>query len=232
MTAPSNRAPAPVANDVEMRAEAAYEGALAAYSAGDKQRALELMGQSYALAPHPELLFNLARLRREVGQCEAALASYRSYLAGPNDEASRRAAARASEELDAECGRPEPRATYWTAPRVLGWAAIGGGAVAGVVATYFAVSSAATYSDEQQWINDQSVRGKPSPEYFDGHGAALQARGHRDAVLASVFAGAGAALATGGVLLLVVGPSRAPEHPSVTVNVGPSAALFGFTERF
>jgi hypothetical protein len=221
------------AHEVEGRAEAAYDQALAAYSAHDKQKALELMGESYALAPHPELLFNMARLRREVGQCDAALATYRSYLAGTTDDQSRAEATRAVQELDVECGSPKGRASYWTMPHVLGWAGVGGAVVAGVVATYFAGASQSAYDDARQLIQAEEHAPASTRKTWDKDGAAIEARGHRDAVFAGVFAGTAGALAVGGVLLLVFGrPANARERASVSLSVGPSAALLGLYGRF
>ena len=68
-------APSPrVAPDAE-RAAAAVDQALALYESGDLGGALELMRETYRLYQRPELLYNLARLERELKQCPASLAN-------------------------------------------------------------------------------------------------------------------------------------------------------------
>ncbi|HEX4337037.1 MAG TPA: hypothetical protein VH062_14060 [Polyangiaceae bacterium] len=215
------------ATTAESRAETAYDQALAAYAAGEKARALELMSGAYALAPHPELLFNLARLRRELGQCAASLDAYRRYLAGPTDEPSREAATRAARDLDAECGTPPPAPSYWTTQRMLGWSLIGGGVVAGTFATYFGVASGAAHTDVERAISDAASTGRP----YQGHSA--EQNESRDVALGAAFAATAGTLVVGGVLLLVLGShGDTRERPSVALGAGPGSAYLGLSQRF
>ena len=54
-------------------------------------RALVLLKESYALAPYPDLLFNIGRCHEELGQYREALDAYERYLAvNPGDDDVRR----------------------------------------------------------------------------------------------------------------------------------------------
>jgi tetratricopeptide (TPR) repeat protein len=73
------------------------------FAAADYPGALQLFKESYQLAPHPDLLFNIGRCQEQMGHYREALDAYQRYLAvNPgDDEAQRHAAemrARASEE--------------------------------------------------------------------------------------------------------------------------------------
>ena len=218
--------PTTESTDAERRAEAAYDGALRAYSSGDKRRALALMSKAYSLAPHSELLFNMARLERELGDCKGALATYRRYVAAATDEPSQVEAARAVRELDARCGESPPR-SYWTLARTVGWSAVGAAAAMGAVAAYFAVES-----DSKSHDAEQLARGETQGPW-DGPGPSLVAAAHHDAVAAGILSGAAAAFAGAGVVLLVFGDRRrAPDDVAVTVHASPDGAIAAFTHLF
>jgi hypothetical protein len=99
-TTRSQRQTEPVAK----QAAAAYTESLSQYAAGDLQPALESMRESYRLSQRFELLYNIARLESELGDCSASLADYRSYLELVPEGRYREDAERASGELMTRCG--------------------------------------------------------------------------------------------------------------------------------
>ena len=90
------------------RAVLVYRRALALYDEGKLEAALEGMRESYRLSRRAELLYNVARIEDEVGDCASALMSYRQYLDRVPDGRYRDPAAQATERLVAHC--PEPTA--------------------------------------------------------------------------------------------------------------------------
>jgi len=85
------------------RAAEAYERALKLYAAGDVAGALGSMAESYRLSKRPELLYNLARLEDEAGDCAAALADYGAYLERVPRGKYRTQAEQQSQELGKRC---------------------------------------------------------------------------------------------------------------------------------
>lgn len=111
----------------EPRAEVLYAEGQAAYDRADYATAIDRWQKSYEISGAPGLLFNLAQARRLSGDCPAALASYRTYLATDADAASEqhRLAEDLARELDAACDEtpvdPRPRpvdppSTAYSAP--------------------------------------------------------------------------------------------------------------------
>jgi hypothetical protein len=96
----------------------AYERSLRSYAAGDVTGALESMRESYRLSGLSELLYNIARLEAEAGDCAASLADYREYLERVPEGQYREPALRATQELGARCPAVEE-----TQPPVLSLAA-------------------------------------------------------------------------------------------------------------
>lgn len=80
-----------------------YQQALSRYSSGDVQGAFESMQQSYLLSGRAELLFNLARLERELQRCQPALRDYDRYLRVVPNGKFRSDAEQAVQELRREC---------------------------------------------------------------------------------------------------------------------------------
>ena len=69
-------------------------------------RALALLKESYALAPYPDLLFNIGRCQEELGHYHEALAAYERYLAvNPGDLDVRQ---RAENMRERSLSEPEP----------------------------------------------------------------------------------------------------------------------------
>ncbi len=70
----------PVPDDLAL-ARASSDAGLDKFRQGDYDGALEAFRQSYALAPEPALLFDMAQAHRRKGECQAALDDYRRFLA-------------------------------------------------------------------------------------------------------------------------------------------------------
>lgn len=62
-------------------AEAEFRRALDAWEHGDYAAAAEALDTTYALEPHPDLLYARAQARRMLGRCRDALALFEAYLA-------------------------------------------------------------------------------------------------------------------------------------------------------
>jgi hypothetical protein len=211
--------------NAEQAAAAAYESALTLYGAGNIKGAYERMRESYQLSQRPELLYNLARLERELRACKASLDDYRRYLREVPQGRYREDAEQARGELEQECPtaealpaptptppRPGPTravaepkqsvpssaSTYWTQPHVLGWSAIVASVLAAGSSIYF-THEAVSARDADQKQADAA----PSPAHHD---PVLLARQHRDQTWAQVLGVTAGALVAGGVLVLVLDP--------------------------
>jgi hypothetical protein len=100
------------AEDAGQQSEAAataYREALALYGSGDLKGALAHMRQSYGLSKRAELLYNIARIESELGDCAASLADYRLYVQQVPDGRYRNDAEQATRELAQRC--PDAPAT-------------------------------------------------------------------------------------------------------------------------
>lgn len=64
-----------------------FERGRRAYAAGRLDVAAQAFEQAYALAPTPELAFNLGRVHERLGQAEHAIKHYTRYLAGAGAQA-------------------------------------------------------------------------------------------------------------------------------------------------
>ncbi len=96
--------------------EVAYQRALSLYAAGDVAGALARMRESYRISARSELLYNVARLEDEAGDCAASLFSYRQYLEQVPNGQYRDAATQASAELGARCPPAETAVRQAAAP--------------------------------------------------------------------------------------------------------------------
>jgi tetratricopeptide (TPR) repeat protein len=94
---------AALAQDASDAAATAYQQALASYSAGDLKSALANMRESHRLSQRSELLYNIARIESELGDCKASLADYRQYVQEVPQGRYRSAADQASQELARQC---------------------------------------------------------------------------------------------------------------------------------
>src|SRR5688572_13619877 len=109
-------APAPAPANQTSVAQLNEEGA-ALYAARDYRRAIEKFIQAYAIDTDPNLLFNIARCYEELGEVDAAIEKYESFLKTPGADARGRqrareslSALRASKENAAASSRPAPSA--------------------------------------------------------------------------------------------------------------------------
>jgi hypothetical protein len=232
-TSQTSAAAAPTENPNAARARAAedaYEQAISLYSVGDKTGALAAMEGSYRLSERPELLYNLAKLKRELGQCQAALSDYHEYLARVPTGPYRDKAEQASRELETECPRPETKRRYWTTARVLGWSAIGAGTLAGSAALYYVLAARSAGDDAQKSL-DAAVRSKVDWATTNGP---QREQDKKDAESrAEVLAVVTGTLIVGGVALLIFGPADEDrERPSVSIAIQPGTALFGYSGSF
>lgn len=106
----ANEAPAPTtAADASQAAATAYRQALELHGRGELKAALTAMQESYRLSGRAELIYNIARLEAELGDCSASLIHYREYLHKVPDGRYRLPAEQASTELAQRC--PEQRST-------------------------------------------------------------------------------------------------------------------------
>ncbi len=87
---PQPAAAAP-AGDKLAPARAEFEQGRAAYRAGRLKQALAHLSRAYALAPSPEIEFDLARLYERVGEPTPAVRHFRAYLAQSQVTAAERA---------------------------------------------------------------------------------------------------------------------------------------------
>lgn len=82
-------APQVDASGADLQARAHYAEGARHYQSGDAARALEAFRAAYALAPHAELLFNIAQCHRQLGDGAKALESYEAYLRARPDAPNR-----------------------------------------------------------------------------------------------------------------------------------------------
>jgi tetratricopeptide (TPR) repeat protein len=103
------------ADDLRDRAHQEFTTAQGEFAAGHFEVALEHLQRAYALVPHPELLFNIARCLEELHRTSEAVDAYDRYLAvQPNDLAARDRVAALRSQVAANPPPPtplEPRAT-------------------------------------------------------------------------------------------------------------------------
>ncbi|HUQ06041.1 MAG TPA: hypothetical protein VM261_26240 [Kofleriaceae bacterium] len=67
---------APPADEAQTRVDAA----MALYAAADLAGALDELTKAHAIAPRPDILFGIARIHMERGDCVNAMRAYRTYL--------------------------------------------------------------------------------------------------------------------------------------------------------
>jgi hypothetical protein len=243
------------ASTANQQGQAAYARAMAAYDHGDTQAALAAMLESYRLSGRPELLYNLARLQRELHQCAEARGSFLEYLQRVPDGRYRDNAEQASRELDGECPsadavKEKPAAPaagtaaatktdaasaqhastanppgYWTTPRVLAWSAISTGVLGGGAALYFYFAARAARDDV---ANSYSVEAMGGPPW----NRARQDDQHRDMRIVQILGAASGALFTSGALVLLVGPHVNSEPASASIAVAPGLLEARYSTAF
>ena len=99
-------------DDLRERAHQEFTAAQADFDAGRFTAALDHLERAYALVPHPELLFNIARCLEELHRTQAAVEAYDRYLAVmPNDAAARERVTALRQELAAHPRPPDTGTT-------------------------------------------------------------------------------------------------------------------------
>ena len=215
-------------------AKDAYDRSIALYAAGDKQSALAAMEESFRISNQPELLYNLARVKRELGRCEGALADYREFLRRVPESQYRDPALAAVRELDSKCGvHPAKETTYWTAPRIVGWSSIAAGVAAGAGAAYFAGQSHSAHEDEQQLLDAHAnAPGEPWSPAASRRQAELADDAEHSQNMARIFAIIAGGLVTGGVLVLTLVPNSKETPPGVALQFDGNRAYLDYRGRF
>ena len=104
-------------DDLRDRAHVEFTAAQADFGAGRYESALDHLQKAYSLAPHPELLFNIARCFEELHRRSAAVDAYDRYLAvQPGDTAARDRVEALRKDLAANPEPPEPPKPIVTEP--------------------------------------------------------------------------------------------------------------------
>jgi tetratricopeptide (TPR) repeat protein len=240
--------PGPAPANASGVAQLNEEGA-ALYAARDYRRAIEKFIQAYAIDSDPNLLFNIARCYEELGETDAAIEKYETFLKTPG--ADTRGRQRARESLNAlreaknspaagaepplEPSRSAASAGLDTAPEpaaandepsssALPWVVLGGSAAFGVVGTAFYLLGASDHSK----VTD-------APGYADPSAVAAMTRRQADDLVSSgdtkklvggiSFGLAGALAATYVVLLVSADDESSPEPtpaPALGFSLEPS----------
>ncbi len=218
-------APTVARADARAEARAHVERATALHAEGELADALTELTIAYSLDPQPALLYAIAQIHVQLGQCPQAITFYQRFL---STRPERPAAAAAREAIDV-CEHapppappppepepppvdvaprpppappppivraPAPAAWYRDAP---GWALVGGGVA-------LAVGGGVTYGLARTDLDDA----ESAPTYAD-YARAVD-RAHSKRLVASLVAGASVAL-TG------LGAYRLWRHPGETVRV-------------
>src|SRR5262245_35190742 len=95
VAADNRTAPAPAPASTTSVAQLNEEGA-ALYAVRDYRRAIEKFIQAYAVDADPNLLFNIARCYEELGEIDAAIEKYETFLKTPGADTRGRQRARES----------------------------------------------------------------------------------------------------------------------------------------
>jgi hypothetical protein len=214
-----------------------FERAKEKYIEGDLNSSLRLLEESYDLSHLPELLFNLGELNDELHRCAPALDDYQRYLERMPSGAKRAEAEEAVARLSAKCPASasaatlsirssapvaaEPAAPYWSTAHAVGWSAIAGAVVAEVGALYFSYS-AKNAADDVDSIASMTVKMTPSMRMaWDSTGESRQSAGEQDQAWALTLGLGGAALAAGGLVLLVISSGKQEPKPAASLTLEP-----------
>jgi hypothetical protein len=222
------------------------EGA-ALYAARDYRRAIEKFIQAYAVDSDPNLLFNIARCYEELGEMDAAIEKYETFLKTPG--ADTRGRQRARESLaalrEAKNGAPagaEPSAEPSKSPATAGpeaapvpaaateepsgsalpWVVLGGSAAFAVVGTTFYLMGASDHSK----VTDARGYGDPSAvaEMTRREADDLVSSGDTKKLVGGISFGLAGALAATYVVLLVSADDESSPEPTPGPTLGFSLA--------
>jgi len=245
----------PATSSSEQLAAIAYQKARASYANGDVLGALTSMRESYDLSKRAELLYNLAQLEAELNSCTHALADFRRYLELVPHGLHRESAAQERDRLEQTCPASEPTPTapaplsadpeqptteakdqtsagkptqsaYWTAPRIVGWSAIGAGTLTGTLAVYFQLQAIHT-KEELQKSSDAADAGGPAVDM------SLEDRQHNYNRMAIAFGITGGALVASGALVLLLDPGEGAQRSrSASLYALPGLVGASYTQQF
>jgi tetratricopeptide (TPR) repeat protein len=216
------------------------EGA-ALYSARDYRRAIEKFIQAYAIDSDPNLLFNIARCYEELGDADAAIEKYETFLNTPGADTRGRQRAReslaalresrdnaaAAEVPATQSTTPPPEAEAASAPReaaageqsdVWPWLTLGGAGLFAVVGTTFYLLGASDHSkvtDARGYGDSNAVADMTRREADD-----LVSSGDTKKLIGGVGFGLAGALAATYVTLLVSADDESPAEPAPKPRLG------------
>lgn len=225
-------------------AAAAFKRSLDRYAAGDLQGALDAMRESHRLSNRTELLYNIARIEEEIGDCPASLTDYNRYLELVPDGRYRQPATEASQKLQLRCPLQtvsiEPTSSI--APKTLEPAAppaapkphreanaqklaakpwappgvVGWAAVAlGAAAGVGAIYFTVAAANAHDRFQSRVDAFKPGSGPLD---FSLEEEQHRDQRWAAVLAVTGGILVAGGVVVVLLAP-RGAAQPASTAGL-------------
>jgi tetratricopeptide (TPR) repeat protein len=225
------------------------------YASRDYRHAIEKFIQAYAVDGDPNLLFNIARCYEELGETDAAIEKYETFLKTPGADA--RGRQRARESLTAlreaaETARKSPPASASHAANPTGqgadaaaadhadaargpsywpWVVLGGSVVSAAVGTTFymmGVSDHHEVTEAPGFDDPTAVAPITRPQAQD-----LVDSGDRKKMIGGIALGlAGALAATYVVLLITDDRPSANEGPSLALDVSPKGSSLTFQGSF
>jgi tetratricopeptide (TPR) repeat protein len=224
------------------------------YAARDYRRAIEKFIQAYAVDSDPNLLFNIARCYEELGETDAAIEKYETYLKTPGAEARGRQRARESltalreaaetarkspasgssrpvspAASSAEASTAEPAAPE--GPSAWPWVVLGGSVVSAAVGTTFyllGVSDHHKVTEAQGFGNPTEV--SPLTRSQAQHWVDS---GDSKKLIGGIGLGLAGALAATYVVLLVTDDQRtASDGPRLALDLSPQGSSLTFQGSF
>lgn len=247
----------PRRTETEYDVQKRYTAARELYAAGDLPGSLRILRECYEVTRATNLLFNIAQLHRELGECSDAVEHYQRYITESPDGARVADAKQYLDVLTAQC--PPTRATEPTpasraqkplqaasasgsnsarlpppipvdsgAPafrhwNMVGWAALGVGALATAGSVYARVEMAHAYGDTED-ANEEGDRRSAEKFREDWYRNRRWAFGLGAAAVVSVGFGVYA--------LLIAAPSEGRPTHSVSTTLTPNSALLDYGWRF
>jgi tetratricopeptide (TPR) repeat protein len=238
----SAAAPANASNVAQLNEEGA-----AFYAARDYRRAIEKFIQAYAVDTDPNLLFNIARCYEELGEVDAAIEKYETFLKTPGADTRGRQRARESlaalrqardqDTTTADTSTSQPKSSVAAeteptspppgdtseSPSVLPWVTLGGSIAFAAIGTTFYLLGANDHgevTDAPGYAEDGAVVGMTRREADD-----LVSAGDTKKLIGGISFGLAGALAATYVVLLVQGDEPSPESepgPSLGFSLSPS----------
>lgn len=224
------------------------EGA-ALYAARDYRRAIEKFIQAYAIDADPNLLFNIARCYEELGELDAAIEKYETFLKTPGADTRGRQrareslavlretqnspppsaappveAARTPASAEPQAAAPASGASEERSSSALPWVVLGGSVAFAVTGTAFYLMGASDHAevtDARGYDDPNTVTDLTHREAED-----LVRSGDTKKLIGGISFGlAGALAATYVVLLVSADEERSPEPgPALGFSVEPSRA--------